>query len=520
MSFRNRWARALAVASGFTLLIVGTLPASASAHGINKLHDSSSRRTFAASTGTTAKASKSSGRTLIFGGGDEAGASLGIAPTESLTNLETMLSAAGYIVDVSATLPKNLTPYKSVWFVNTDGLGPSPEHELESYVESGHGLFLTGEPDDCCGALNDTDSSILDAVVTGGGVTAGEQGPADLPNAANAVNASAIDNVATFPNDLTGWTPDGPGGMAGVSPANVLTSTDFAGQSKPTGAIWDGSSITGGHGRVAILMNINWLESEFWDQATANQMAQNLERFLTFSSPVPVAYNSALAGYAATANGVRDVNGDWTVPTVDCSRVRKASAVGIWVGIDGFKNNNLIKAGVGVTCASPSADPCYYLFTEVKPAAETPITECSGVAPGDNISVDVSNSPFGSSVFVVTITDNGTVFGGQPITLTASTYSDKSAECVVQLPPGHVGPTPGSYKRLADFGSVSFTQCQATATQNAGNALDVNQLATGSDDSFSVTSLNMGSRTKVLATTGAPSFPNLTWSVSWGSPAL
>jgi peptidase A4-like protein len=517
MSFHIRWARALLVASGFTLLLAGAMPVSASAHAVKKLHGS--HHNLDTAIRATVKAGKSSGQTLIFGGGDEAGASIGIAPTESLTNLESMLSSAGYGVDVSATLPKNLSAYKSVWFVNTDSLNASAEHELEDYVESGHGLYLTGESSDCCSALDETDSSIVNAVLTSGGVTVGSPGDADVPNAANSINASAIDNVATFPNDLTGWTPDGPGGLAGVTPTNVLTSTDFGGQSTPTGAVWDGSSVNGGRGRLAILMNINWLESEFWDQATAAEMVVNLERFLTFSSPVAVGYNSAFSGYAATANGVRDVTGAWTIPTVTCSQVPKASAVGIWVGIDGFKNSALIKAGVGVTCSSPSADPCYYLFTEVKPATEEPITACSGVAPGDDISVDITNSPYGSSAFDATITVNGSIFGGQPIILTASKYKDKSAECVVELPPGHVGPTSGRYHQLADFGSVSFTQCQATATENAGNALDVDQLATGSDDSFIVTSLDLGNRTKVLAKTVPPTFPDLTWSVAWnGAP--
>ncbi len=128
-------------------------------------------------------------------------------------------------------------------------------------------------------------------------------------------------------------------------------------------------------------MNINWLESEFWDQVTATQMVVNLERFLTSANPVPAAFNAQWAGYAASAGGVSDVSGKWTVPTVECSEVAAASAVGTWVGIDGFGNNNLVKAGAGVTCSSPNARPCYYLFTKVLPGAESPITGCSGVAP-------------------------------------------------------------------------------------------------------------------------------------------
>jgi len=493
------------------------MPASASAHGVKKLHPAGVHRAvISASPRATAEAGKTAGRTLIFGGGDEAGAGLGINPTESLTNLEDMLTNAGYSVDVSAQLPKSLTKYKAIWFINTQALTLSEEVELESFVEAGHGLYLTGVPDGCCTGMDSSDSSVLNALVSGGGIQAGGQGEADNPSASNSVMPDAIDAAAQNPTGLTGWTPAGPGGMAGVAAPNVLTSTTFEGVSKPTGAVWDGSSLKDRRGRLAILMNVNWLESEFWDQVTATQMVVNLERFLTSANPVPAAFNAQWAGYAASAGGVSDVSGKWTVPTVECSEVAAASAVGTWVGIDGFGNNNLVKAGAGVTCSSPNARPCYYLFTKVLPGAESPITGCSGVAPGDDLSVDVANSPYGSSTFVITIVDNGNPVG-QPTVLTARTFRDTSAECVVELPSGKVGPTPAKYKQLADFGSVSFTQCEATATQDAGNALDVDQLPTGSDDIFTVTTLNMGNRIASKATVNPPDFPDLTWSVSWKS---
>ena len=455
---------------------------------------------------------------LIFGGGDTADLNLGISPSEPLTNLEDILTEAGYGVDVSSSLPKNLMQYKAIWFVDTNPLSGTEPTEFEAFVNAGRGLFLTGETDECCLALDSSDGTLINALVTGGGVQAGGLGYANSPNAANTVNGSSIDQVATNPNALTAWTPSGPGGIDGVGSTNVLTSTDFGGQPTATGAVWDGTSLNGGVGRLAILMDINWLESEFWDQATATQMVLNLGRFLMSATPVKTATSPQWAGYAATAHGVQDVTGEWTVPTVDCTQAPEASAVGIWVGIDGFGNEQLVKAGVGVTCASPAAPPCYYAFTEVRPGTEHPIpgTGCSGsVSPGDDISVDVTNSPFGSSTFVATITDNGNALV-PPITLTAQTKRDKSAECVVQLPPGYVGPTPAAhYTELADFGTVSFTGCSATATQNAGPTLDTDQLATGSDGAFAVTSLNLGRHARSKATTMAPSFPSLTWSVSW-----
>jgi hypothetical protein len=537
MHYRTHWARALIAASGFTLALTGALPSSASAHGVKKLHTANShsavssrhssgsrRATRSATTQAASNSVHALGHTLIFGGGDQAGADLGINPTESLTNLEDMLTGAGYSVEVTAKLPKNLTGYTAVWFVNTGPLTSTEESELELYVKSGHGLFLTGESEGCCGALDHSDSSVIDSVVTSGNIQAGTLGGADDPTAPNSINVSAIDDAAINPNNLTGWTPDGPGGMTGVAADNVLTSTTSDSEPMITGAVWDGSSISGGLGRLAVLMNINWLEAESWDQATATQMAINLERFLTHATPVLAASNSDLAGYAARASGVRDVSSEWSVPTVECGQATGASALGIWVGIDGFGNNRLINTGVGVTCASPTASPCYYLFNEVGPGAQNLMTSgCSGVTPGDNLAVRVSNEPYGSSVFLVTITDTPEG-GGPPFTvtdtLTVAKYLDASAECVVQLPDIHVGQTRARYHDLADFGSVSFTQCQATATEKGGDALDVDQLPTGSDDAFTVTDLDMGNRTNSLATTVPPNFPNSSWSVNWDAASL
>jgi hypothetical protein len=518
MYFRIRWVRALAIASVLTLLVAGTMPASASAHGAKKVHAAKARAT--ESPRSRAKQSAPShakpqvgearARTLIFGEGDSLG---GVTPSEPLTDLENILTSAGYGVDEDSTLPTSLGQYKAIWYIDTNPLTSSEETELEAFVNAGHGLYLSGERP-CCEALNASDTSVIDDLVAGGGIQAGGQGDADDGTAPEAVSPDAIDDVAETPNVLTSWTPNEPGGMTGVSSANVLTSTNFDGESLPTGAVWDGSDMTNGKGRLAILMNIPWLESQYWDQTTATQMAVNLERFLMAATPVPMGVHSQWAGYAAKAHGVSDITGSWTVPSVDCTMATEASAVGIWVGIDGFGNKDLIKAGVGVTCASSTATPCYYLFTEVLPGAEDPFTGCSAVSPSDDLTVEVTNSPFGSSTFVVTFTDNGDQVDS-PIYLTANSKRDKSAECIVQLPPGNVGPTPAHYTQLADFGSVAFTQCQGTATQNAGNSLDVDQLASGSDGAFTVTALHVGRGGNTKATTVAPDFPDPTWSVSW-----
>jgi hypothetical protein len=522
MHFQIRWARALIAATGLAVLVAGAMPATASAHvpkgahgakrsGVSQKHHSVSTTRNRA----TAKTGSASGRTLIFGGGDTVS---GIAPGEPLLDLQTILADAGYGVDVSSTLPKSLADYKAIWFVGTSALSTPQENELEAYVNSGHGLYLTGERP-CCELLDSADTQVINALVRGGGIQAGGMGDAVGASTPNAVNASVIDEASLVPNALSTWTPNGPGGMSGVASTNLLTSTTFAGQPNPiaTGAVWDGSSLTDGRGRLAILMDINWLETQFWDQSSATQMVQNLQKFLISALPAPSAANKKFAGYAAKAGNVSDANGSWTVPTVNCSEISTRSAVQIWTGIDGIGNKAAVKAGLGVTCASPTASPCYYLFTEVNPGHETPVTACSGVAPGDDISADVTNSPYGSSTFITTLTDSTNGFSATD-SVNSPNWRDASAECVAQLPQGPTGLVPVKYKELADFGSVTFTSCSATAAAKAGTNPDTEQLAVGSDGAFSVSALYMGTRTRPLATTVGPSWPALTWSVTWAAP--
>ena len=534
MSFRIRWARALAIVSGLTLLVTGVVSGTASAHtartsACRSDRQACSRRLERAAAGravvaapdrSTPQVGQALGRTLIFGGGDRVDGSLGINPEEPITNLENILTAAGYGVSTSSTLPKNLRQFKAIWFMDTSPLSSTEETELEAFVNAGHGLYLTGETDVCCGTLNQADTTLINALVSGGGVQVGGQGNADNATAPDPVTPNAIDDVALTPNVLTTWSSSDPGGIGGVVSPNVFTSTNFGGVPTATGAVWDGSDLTSGRGRLAILMDINWLETETpWNQSTATQIGVNLERFLMSATPVSVGTSAQWAGYAAKGHGSQEVTGQWTAPSVNCSQDPDPSAMAMWVGIDGFGNQKLIAAGTGVTCASSTSSPCYYFFTQVRPETEQPLPlGCAAYAPGDVISVDLKNYEFGSSNFILNITDNdSSVVSNENIA--DPNKRDRSAECVVQLPPEDVvapgTSTPVHFTQLADFGTVTFSECQATATQNAGDSLDTDQLASGSDGSFTVKAFNMGSQAKTLATTGAPVWPAASWTVTW-----
>jgi hypothetical protein len=323
-------------ALGLTLTVAGLVPAYAGAQGAGKVMCRvSTPRTArctsrggktagsARATRATSVAGGALAQTLIFGGGDEA--TDDIQADEPITELENILTGAGYAVDVSTKLPRSLVQYKAVWFLDTNGLDSNEESELEAFVNAGHGLYLTGERP-CCVALDTADSAVINALVAGGGVQAGGANDADDGSAPESVNTTAPDDVAMNPNVLTTWTPNDPGSMSGVAPAQTLTSTTFDNVTMPTGAVWDGSSMVSGQGRLAVLMDINWLETQFWDPTTAPEMAVNLERFLLSDLPVPVEKSASWSGYAANAQGVSEVQGEWTIPTAECDAVSHPSA--------------------------------------------------------------------------------------------------------------------------------------------------------------------------------------------------
>src|SRR5438874_1142957 len=62
--------------------------------------------------------------------------------------------------------------------------------------------------------------------------------------------------ITTGPNALTTWTSFAPGGIAGISGANVLVS---GARGIPVGAVWDSSDLVGGAGRLTLLMDSDWI---------------------------------------------------------------------------------------------------------------------------------------------------------------------------------------------------------------------------------------------------------------------
>lgn len=128
------------------------------------------------------------------------------------------------------------------------------------------------------------------------------------------------------------------------------------------------------------------------------------------SRPVPTtnADESSLnwAGYAvvpAAGQRITSVHSTFVVPTVDTVSAGFAAA---WAGIGGFdpSSSDLIQAGVAMQ--APTGVFGYYVWYELLPDAETPITGCSAdpactVDAGDTMTVDIAETSPGSNAWTI-----------------------------------------------------------------------------------------------------------------------
>jgi hypothetical protein len=211
---------------------------------------------------------------LIYGEGDH-------GSLEGMLYLKEVLSAAGYAVTTGATLPADLSGFGSIWHYGTDAIPDADATRLVTFTQAGGGLYLTGERP-CCEDLNSSDTAIVNRlVVTVGGVTVGGQGDVCYCTAKLPVNPTATGGATTRPFALTTWQPAAPGGMTNVGPDNVFAYYDDGqGNTSTVGAVWGPSRVIGG-GRLAVIMDLNWVETAYMDATTAPQVAQDLALFLS-----------------------------------------------------------------------------------------------------------------------------------------------------------------------------------------------------------------------------------------------
>lgn len=211
---------------------------------------------------------------LIFGNGDVGESSTGVP------NLTSALTSAGYTVDYSETLPADLSPYGQVWWYGIETLTADQQVQLGDYARTGGSLYLTGEYNGCCASPSNSDivANISDSlIVTVGGLQFGADN-FDVPGTMN-VNPGALNSAQRTPNILSTFTGRAIGSM---SSNNIGSDNFLVTNADGNGVIglWDNTNVVGA-GRLAIVMDVNWAQTEFGDMLTMPQVAQNIAYFLS-----------------------------------------------------------------------------------------------------------------------------------------------------------------------------------------------------------------------------------------------
>jgi len=222
---------------------------------------------------------------LIAGAGDAAfGGDTSPYAAEPNDNIANALTAAGYTVTELATLPADLSSFGQVWWVDSNPPTGGEQSQLVAFAESGRGVFLTGEWDTFGASLNAADQSMVNTIVTAGGITLGGSGCCTGTPVAYSVNSGVVGNLATAPHTLTTWTPTYPGLISGMAASSVFASDA---PTEVAAAAWNRAG-TVGEGRLAVFMDINWAQAA-WEGANFSDVAENVAFFLSGLSSPPAA---------------------------------------------------------------------------------------------------------------------------------------------------------------------------------------------------------------------------------------
>ena len=155
-----------------------------------------------------------------------------------------------------------------------------------------------------------------------------------------------------------------------------------------------------------------------------------------------VEYTENWGGYVDTGTTFNTVTSSWTEPRGSCDS-RETMDAAFWVGLDGYTSDTVEQTGTLLQCEGVLA--LYYAWYEVYPGAM--VTYSSTVEPGDSLTATVSYS---DDAYTMTLTDS--TQGWTDTTTVAGTYTNSSAEVIVEAPSNLVAIIP-----LAEFGSVTFT---------------------------------------------------------------
>ncbi|MGW8289431.1 MAG: G1 family glutamic endopeptidase [Candidatus Bathyarchaeia archaeon] len=184
----------------------------------------------------------------------------------------------------------------------------------------------------------------------------------------------------------------------------------------------------------------------------------SIAMFLSIASqPEPVSLHlSQWSGYMATSDiqnrsaVVSSVSASWVVPDVTPSDNFTFS--GVWVGIGGYGEDTLIQ--IGTEQEYFNGRPFYYAWYELLPDYLVQIPRIH-VHPGDTIAASISLANDNENAWTITLSD---LTRNENFEKTVVYNSSRlSAEWIVERPKVN-----GTVSTLADFGTVTFTDCKAT----------------------------------------------------------
>lgn len=206
---------------------------------------------------------------------------------------------------------------------------------------------------------------------------------------------------------------------------------------------------------------------------TDNNWAQSAQyNFTLVTFPSSIVASGNWAGYVTVSDTqnpepiVVGVSASWIVPYVTSSQEATYSAV--WIGIGGFSNSDRTLIQTGTEQDWVRGRAYYSAWYELLP--NYAITINLNVSPGDQIDASILLVDSSMNQWLISIADLATGQQYQKYVIYAS--SQLSAEWIVERP--SVG---GRISNLADFGNVTFTDCQAIFDATTGGISDFPSIA-------------------------------------------
>jgi hypothetical protein len=191
----------------------------------------------------------------------------------------------------------------------------------------------------------------------------------------------------------------------------------------------------------------------------------SINLFFTSSSPIEkpaVLHVSEWSGYILASDMqipspvISCISASWMVPEIKPSENMTFS--GVWIGIGGYGEESLIQTGTEQEYLNNK--PVYYAWYELLPDYLVRIPTLH-VQPGDTIAASINLVNESTNIWLITIND---VTRSEQFKKTiVYTSSMLSAEWVVERPKVN-----GTVSTLADFGNVTFTECNASVDDVTG----------------------------------------------------